>query len=343
MSNQHPHPHQHHGDPSPTTMSTTTTKITTTTPTTTPTLLPTPKLPLPQLESLKFKANQIIESIHALQWTIGAGGRQDGMPAWPDILSKYNVLLGQTHNFSTGLLQPFPTSSSSSSSSGANKTAGTGMGGGTGPQNVFERIALHPNRAMTDLQLDGDVIPLLRNQQTTDVLRMENETVRRLAEHMQTRGSLGVLGISPPAGPAAGLGLGMGLGVGKKPEYEDVLEECGVIKNAHDRRVERAVRAVDMLKEKFDWKQRVMVEVEEPEELEWDPRLVGVAVPEEEDVGMSEDEEEEGEEAVLNSEDAPLGAGNSDEDDEFNVEGALFNTSPSAEFGVASSFSMDAT
>lgn len=258
------------------------------------TVLPTPNLPIPQLESLKFKANQIIESIYALQRTIEAGGHPGVMPAWPDILSKYNLLLSQTHNFSNALVNPFPTTGSSSKAP---------------PQNIYERIALHPSTGMTDTQLDGEVVPLLRNQQTTDVLRTENDTVRRLAEHMNTRGSLGVLGVSPPSVPLGGFG------VPKKPEYEDVLKECTEIREAHDRRVDRAARAVMMLKDRFDWKQRVEVEVEEPEELDWDPRLGRtVELPVEGgDVAMDSSGDEEGEE-------------NSDEDDEFNVEGALVNT-----------------
>ena len=119
---------------------------------------------------------------------------------------------------------------------------------------------------MTDAQLDGEAIPLLRNQQTTEVLRTENDTVRRLAEHMSTRGSLGVLGVASPP-----IHLN-GFGVPRKPEYADVLNECVEIRGAHDRRVERAVRAVIMLREKFDCKQRVEVEVEGLEELDWDPR-----------------------------------------------------------------------
>ena len=265
--------------------------------------LTTAPLPISQLESLKFKANQIIDSILALQRTIEAGGHPSAMHAWPDILSKYNVLLSQTHNFSNALVQPFPTSSSTSSKVPA--------------QNIFERIALHPKTGMTDVQLDGDVIPLLRNQQTTDVLRTENDTVRRLAEHMDTRGSLGVLGVvSPPTHHPNGFG------VPRKPEYEDVLNECGEIRGAHDRRVERAVRAVMMLREKFDWKQRVEVEVEEPEELDWDPRL-----------GRRDGSEEDDDAAVVEATrlDGTMGyddeddkMGSSDED-EFNVEGVLVN------------------
>lgn len=210
-----------------------------------------PPLPISQLESLRFKANQIIESIYSLQRTIEAGN-QNVMPAWPDILSKYNILLSQTHNFSSSLVTPV-ISSSLPRTIGAN-------------ENPYAQIALHPNVSMSDTQLDNEVIPLLRNQQTTDVLRMENDTVRRLSEHMVTRGSLGVLGgVLPPShNPNI---------IPKKPEYEDVLRECEQIRTAHDQRVERAVRAVTMLRDKFDWKQRVAVEVEEPEELDWDPRL----------------------------------------------------------------------
>jgi hypothetical protein len=184
------------------------------------------------------------------------------MPSWPEILSKYNIILSQTHSFSMNLMS-HPPSSTAASTASSSRSAG-------GSVNQLERIALHPSMGMTDAQLDGEVIPLLRNQQTLDVLRVENESVRRLAEHMATRGSLGVLGGAPPA-PANTFGFGMGT---KKPvEYEDVLKECDEIRSAHDRRVDRAVRAVMMLREKFDWKQRVEVEVEEPEELEWDPRM----------------------------------------------------------------------
>lgn len=224
-------------------------------------------LPVSQLESLKFKANQIIDSIQALQRTI-ENGHQAAMPAWPDILSKYNILLSQTHSFSMGLV--------GNPALNAGRTANGSSAPGS--SNPFERIALHPSVGMTDAQLDGEVIPLLRNQQTLDVLRMENDTVRRIAEHMTTKGSIAVLGGAGPPPPrdmtGSGYGFGNGMGAGRgKVEYEDVLRECEEIRSAHDRRVDRAVRAVAMLKEKFDWKQRVEVEVEEPEELEWDPRM----------------------------------------------------------------------
>lgn len=239
-------------------------------------------LPVAQLESLRFKANQIIESIQALQRTIDAGGHQV-MPAWPDILSKYNVILSQTHSFYTSLSSP-PSATYTQQSQPSTKS-------------LYENIALHPTVAMTDQQLDNDLIPLLRNQQTTDVLRMENATVRRLAECMVTRGAIATSNLESQSNQPV---FGFGTGSRQRVTYEDVIRECAEIRGAHDHRVERAVRAVLMLRDKFDWKQRVEVEEPEPEELEWDPRVGQESVhvenrdaPEMADVeGQSSDEEE---------------------------------------------------
>ena len=94
-----------------------------------PVLIPAP-LPIAQLESLKLKASQIIESINHLAWTI-KNGDLAAMPSWPDILSEYNILLSQTLNFSTALLQ--------TQSIRANY-----IGGPTTQLNIYERIAIHP-------------------------------------------------------------------------------------------------------------------------------------------------------------------------------------------------------
>ncbi|TFY52623.1 hypothetical protein EVG20_g10476 [Dentipellis fragilis] len=80
---------------------------------------------------------------------------------------------------------------------------------------------------------------------------------------MATRGILGVLGME-------GGGAAPQVGSKRKVEYEDVMRECENIRDEHDRRVDRAVRAVGMLREKYEWRARVEVEVEEPEELDFD-------------------------------------------------------------------------
>ncbi|OJA15502.1 hypothetical protein AZE42_08254 [Rhizopogon vesiculosus] len=244
-------------------------------------------LPIAQLEFLKFKSNQIIESIQTLQRTIDVGG-QNAMPAWPDILSKYNAILSQTHSFSQSLVLPQTQSQLAQAQARP-------------APSVYEKIALHPSVGMTDPQLDNDLIPLLRNQQTTDVLNMETVTVRRLAECMTTRGAIATNSIQTNHPTATGA----------RVTHEDVLLECEEIRSAHDHRVERAVRAVMMLRDKFEWKQRVEVEVEEPEELEWDPRI-GHG-----DIQMANEKETPG--TLDNGE---LGEGQSS-DEEYMVEGEL--------------------
>ncbi|KAH9933589.1 uncharacterized protein BXZ73DRAFT_46207 [Epithele typhae] len=240
-------------------------------------------LPVGQLESLRFKTNQIVESIQLLQRTLNMGGAAI-MPPWPEILSKYNILLSQSHSLSMSLAAAHQAS-----------TAAQG--------NPYERIALAPRGPLSDAQVDGEFIHHLRTQPTVDVLRAENDAVRHLAGHMDTKGSLGVLGHAAGAGPRGRLG--------GHPEYEDVLRECEEIRVEHDLRVERATRAVELLRERYDWKSRVEVDQEEPED--WEPGFGGDGAETGEDTpsgGQSNDseEEEELEEVLGNGEHTPEGS-----------------------------------
>lgn len=232
-------------------------------------------LPIAQLESLRFKVNQTIESILYLHRILEAQG-QNVMPQWPTILTRYNILLSQTHSLSTSLAATLPKAN----------------------VNIFESLALHPTLGLTDAQFDAGIIPFLRNLQTTEVLRMENETVRRMSEHTQTGGTLGIVaGVS-------------------KASQEDVVRECDQIKLEHDERVERAIKAVAMLREKYDWKVRVMVEQEEPEELDWDPRIQQQTMAREEE-GLSSGSESSGPSAMDDGEES------NDSEEEKETENAL--------------------
>jgi len=194
------------------------------------------------------------------------------MPQWPTILTRYNILLSQTHSLSTSLATTFPKSNA----------------------NIFESLALHPTLGLTDAQFDAGIIPFLRNLQTTEVLRMENDTVRRMSEHTHTGGTLGIVTAV------------------SKASHEDVVRECDQIKLEHDERVDRAMKAVTMLREKYDWKVRVMVEQEEPEELDWDPRILRQTMAREEEV-LSSDSESSG----------PSEEGSNDSEEEKETENAL--------------------
>lgn len=237
-------------------------------------------LPIAHLESLRFKVNQTLDSIYSLRRILEVQG-QNVMPQWPTILTRYNILLSQTHNLSSSLATTLPKTN----------------------VNIFESLALHPTLGLADTQFDAGIIPFLRNLQTTEVLRMENETVRRMSEHTQTGGTLGIVtGAS-------------------KASHEDVIQECDQIKLEHDDRVDRAIKAVNMLREKYDWKVRVMVEQEEPEELDWDPRIqqqtmahVGRALSSDSDSSVADGGEESNDSEEEKETENALGEGSIDGD-----------------------------
>lgn len=213
------------------------------------------------LESLKLKADSLKQSTQSL---IEALCTAAPPPPWPEILSKYTVLLSQTHTLSTSLVDNAD----------------------------LANLALLQSAPLTDTQFDTEFIIYLRTQQTNEVLNRENATVRRLAERMRTKGALG-----PSSAPTQN-GVGGGLGGNSSISHQDVLTECTEIREEHDRRVDRAVRAVAMLREKFDWKSRVAVETEEPEEVDWVAEMragveEGMKVVEGSEGGSSVGDEEE--------------------------------------------------
>jgi hypothetical protein len=157
------------------------------------------------LESIKIRVAQLIDSIQTLAWQLEAFHPP---PPWPDLLAKYAVVMAQTHNLSRAL---------------ASNAA-------------LASTALHPRAPLPDASLDGALIPLLRNQQTTDVLRAESASVRR---------------------------LGAALKLPEDAPPHVVLETVSEVVVAHDARAERAQRAVAMLREKYDWRVRVAVDPDE--------------------------------------------------------------------------------
>ncbi|KAF8513071.1 hypothetical protein JB92DRAFT_2925294 [Gautieria morchelliformis] len=195
------------------------------------------QLPVAHLESLKYRVTQIMESITALQFLVDANGAP-AMPPWPDILARYNLLLSQTHSLSVSLSfalaqhqqQPPPQNA---------------------PANPFQNLALHPGLAIPEQQLDNAVAPLLRNQPTMQVLREEEASVRSIAAVIKSATPEGLPAIPGVEG------------------CEQVVQECLEVKRAHDSRVERAIKAVALLRDRYEWRARVEAG-DEPEEQEQD-------------------------------------------------------------------------
>jgi len=191
------------------------------------------QLPIAQLESLKFRATQIMESITTLQFLIDNGAPT--IPPWPDILARYNILLSQTHSLFSFLSPPPPPSMPN---------------GQPAPTNIFQKFALHPKISLSEHQLDHALAPLLRIQPTVQVLKEEDATVRRLAAVLKSTTSEGVPVVTGPEG------------------CQYVVQECAQIRSEHDARVERAVKAVALLKDRYEWKARVEANDEDFEDGE---------------------------------------------------------------------------
>jgi hypothetical protein len=179
------------------------------------------QLPIAQLESLKLRATQIMESITTLQFLIDNG--VPAMPPWPDILARYNILLGQIHALFSFLSPPVPPTQS-----GQQETT-----------SIYQKLALHPKNSLPEQQLDQALAPLLRNQPTVQVLKEEDSTIRRLTAVLKSTTSEGIPIVTGPEG------------------CQQVVHECVEIKKEHDARVERAIKAVTLLKDRYEWKARV--------------------------------------------------------------------------------------
>jgi len=169
-----------------------------------PTNLGGPPPDIASLESIKSRVNQLIESIQTLASLLEI---YHPPPPWPDLLAKYAVVMAQTHNLSRALAS-----------------------------SALPNTALHPRLPLLDAPLDGALIPLLRNQQTTDVLRAESASVRRLSTALK---------------------------LPEDPPPHAVLDVVAEVVAAHDARADRAQRAVAMLREKYDWRVRVAVDPDE--------------------------------------------------------------------------------
>lgn len=161
------------------------------------------------------------------------------LPPWPDILAKYNLLVSQTHTLSSTLSASF----SQTSQNPALALPGLRPKPQTNP---FEKLALHPTITLPEAQFDNELIPLLRSQQTTQVLNLESSLVSRIQESVKDFNAAN--GVSRFAQTSSG-----------QPNHEQTLQACEVIRTAHDARVDRARRAVTMLRDKYDWRARVEI------------------------------------------------------------------------------------
>ncbi|CAE6430166.1 unnamed protein product [Rhizoctonia solani] len=219
------------------------------------------RLPQAQIENLRYKIVQIMESINGLLVTLNTPGMH--LAAWPDLITKYNVLLSKTHTLATSL-STLPTRKGSI---GFKHIVPTPFAVGSDPT---------PNPVDA---LDAMLEALLDGRRSMSVTKTDVGNVARL--RLSSTG-------------------------GGEPVLPDVmLARLDEVQKAHDARCARGVEAVRQLKDKYDWKSRLLFDDSESESsvavashhsseevnsVVEDEEMVEVAPPPDEDSGLIEEE-----------------------------------------------------
>ncbi|CAE7182267.1 unnamed protein product [Rhizoctonia solani] len=179
------------------------------------------QLPHAQIENLRYKVMQIMESINGLLVTLNTPGMQ--LAAWPDLMTKYNVLLSKTHTLAASLSTP-PTRKGTI---GFRQIVPTPFA--VNPDATPEPTGLDP-------QLDAMLEALLDGRRSISVTKTDVSNVARL--HL------------PGTGESA---------------LDVTLSRLEQVQKAHDARCARGVEAVRQLKDKYDWKSRLLFDDSESE------------------------------------------------------------------------------
>ena len=144
----------------------------------------------------------------------------------PEILSKYNVILTQTHSLMLSISQATST----------NPATGRRM------KNPLPSLTIHPTQPISEGQVDNTLSSLLRMMRLPQVL----DSDKRIVATMSNGGG----------GGAGGGSTNYSVDPPKKTDQE-IIDTMDAIRKEHDYRVERANMAVRMLAEKYNWRRRV--------------------------------------------------------------------------------------
>ncbi|KAF8603593.1 hypothetical protein BDV93DRAFT_556290 [Ceratobasidium sp. AG-I] len=242
-------------------------------------------LPQAQLENLRYKITQITESITGLIVTLNTqqgNGVAGGLAAWPELMTKYNVLLSKTHSLAASLGAaptrkgqtslkaiaphpyvtdgPKPPVAPTAAPAVPGQAAATPVGGPGQPQPA-------PATAVPTLDPHLDVMleVLLDGRRAPAVLRADIANSARLRLPQENGGMPGfglgqggMIGGGSSTGLAGGIFGGIREGVMTAEELRAEEARLDEVRRAHDARCARGVEAVRQLKDKYDWKSRLL-------------------------------------------------------------------------------------
>jgi len=174
---------------------------------------------LPPLDAISLKFSQIHDGILSLARAIEADAERS-IITWPDILSKYNFLVSQSHILSQTLSNAAPSAEEHPADPRTRRP----------PLSNLPRLVLHPSSPTPeDQSMDFRVAALIRTALITDMSEQE-----------------------------AGILKAFGLVQGDHNEDAALSQLDGILK-AHDGRVSRILEQTIAFREQYDWTTRVSV------------------------------------------------------------------------------------
>ncbi|KAG8899990.1 hypothetical protein FRB99_006328 [Tulasnella sp. 403] len=184
-------------------------------------------LPVAQLRSLKTHFHLLQLRIQDLLATVHGYGNQIG-PPWPDILTKYNNILQQTALISEQLTTTVTTSGSIAATLAASQAQSAQWP--RPPHNQLPNLLLHPTLPVPQ-EMDFFMGSFLQTSRPPEVLAADEAAVARFEKEREAQGQ-------------------------NAATPQDILNDMLAIREQHDNRAARALRAVHLLRDRYHWKAR---------------------------------------------------------------------------------------
>ncbi|KAG8948527.1 hypothetical protein FRC04_009737 [Tulasnella sp. 424] len=178
-------------------------------------------LPIPQLRSLRTHIHTLRARIAELHATIHGYG-DPNPPFWPDILTKYNNILQQTALISEQLSVSMTPAGSLAAAVAASQAQSENWP--RPPHNSLTHLLIHP-LAPVPLELNNYVGNLVHTNRSPDVITRDDQAAAAFQRSLD-----------------------------QAPQ--DVVDDMRSIRDEHDARASRALRAVEMLREHFPMRAR---------------------------------------------------------------------------------------
>ncbi|KAG8934151.1 hypothetical protein FRC01_004791 [Tulasnella sp. 417] len=178
-------------------------------------------LPVPQLRSLRTHIHNLRGRIAELHATIHGYG-DPSPPAWPDVLNKYNNVLQQTALISEQLSMSMTPAGSLAAAVAASQAQSENWP--RPPHNSLTHLLIHP-LAPVPPDLNNYVGNLVHTNRSPDVIIGDDQAAAPFQRSADQ-------------------------------SFQDAVEDMRSIRDEHDARASRALRAVEMLKEHFPMRAR---------------------------------------------------------------------------------------